>query len=132
MVEAVRLPVTVKMRLGWDDDNLSAPFFAREFEQAGVAAVTIHGRTREQGFGGHVNLDGVRAVVEAVERIPVIGNGDVRTIADAEHMLRNDRLRALAIGRGALLNPWFFAQLTPGMRPAIRGPQRRTCNAWTS
>jgi nifR3 family TIM-barrel protein len=111
IVEGVRIPVTVKMRLGWDDDNLSAPFFAREFEKAGVAAVTIHGRTRAQGFRGGVNLDGIRAVVEAVERIPIIGNGDVRTIADAAHMLRVTGCAGLAIGRGALLNPWFFAQL---------------------
>src|SRR5262249_6661713 len=67
VVEAVCVPVTVKMRLGWDAHDLSAPFFAREFEQAGVAAVTIHGRTREQGFGGSVSLDGIRAVAEAVE-----------------------------------------------------------------
>src|SRR5919109_2282689 len=73
VVDAVRLPVTVKMRLGWDDASWSAPFFAREFEKAGVAAVTIHGRTRAQGFGGEVKLDGIRGVVEAVERIPVFG-----------------------------------------------------------
>ena len=73
--------------------------------------MTIHGRTRAQGFGGRVNLDGIRAVVEAVERIPVVGNGDVRTIADAAHMLAVTGCAALAIGRGALLNPWFFAQL---------------------
>jgi nifR3 family TIM-barrel protein len=112
IVEAVRIPVTVKMRLGWDDDNQTAPFFAREFERVGVAAVTVHGRTREQGFGGSVNLDGIRAVVEAVERIPVIGNGDVRTIADAAFMLRTTGCAGIAIGRGALLNPWFFAQLS--------------------
>jgi nifR3 family TIM-barrel protein len=111
VVESVRIPVTVKMRLGWDGDNLTAPHFAREFEKVGVAAVTIHGRTRAQGFGGRVNLDGIRAVVEAVERIPVVGNGDVRTIADAAHMLAVTGCAALAIGRGALLNPWFFAQL---------------------
>src|SRR5262245_50858039 len=86
VVEAVKLPVTVKMRLGWDDANHSAPQFAREFEAAGVAAVIIHGRTREQGFGGSVNHSGIRAVVEAVERIPVIGNGDVRNIAEARRM----------------------------------------------
>jgi tRNA-dihydrouridine synthase B len=111
VVEAVRIPVTVKMRLGWDEDTLSAPFFAREFEKAGVAAVTIHGRTREQGFSGGVNLDGIRAVVEAVERMPVIGNGDVRSIADAAHMLRATGCAGIAVGRGALLNPWFFDQL---------------------
>jgi tRNA-dihydrouridine synthase B len=111
VVESVRIPVTVKMRLGWDDETLSAPFFAREFEQAGVAALTIHGRTRAQGFGGRVNLDGIRAVVEAVERIPILGNGDVRTLADAEHMRRVTGCAGIAIGRGALLNPWMFAQL---------------------
>jgi nifR3 family TIM-barrel protein len=111
VVEATRLPVTVKMRLGWDDDNWSAPFFAREFEQAGVAAVIVHGRTRAQGFGGRVNLDGIRAVTEAVERIPVIGNGDIRTIADAETMLRETGCAGISIGRGALLNPWIFFHL---------------------
>jgi nifR3 family TIM-barrel protein len=111
VVEAVNIPVTVKMRLGWDEHSLSAPFFAREFEQVGVAAVTIHGRTRAQGFGGSVNHDGIRAVVEAVERIPVIGNGDVRTIEDAALMLRRTGCAGVAIGRGALLNPWIFSQL---------------------
>jgi tRNA-dihydrouridine synthase B len=122
IVEAVRIPVTVKMRLGWDDDNQTAPFFAREFEQAGVAAVTVHGRTREQGFGGSVNLDGIRAVVEAVERIPVIGNGDVRTIAAATHMFQTTGCAGIAIGRGALLNPWFFAQLSRWDETGEPGP----------
>jgi nifR3 family TIM-barrel protein len=112
VVEAVHLPVTVKMRLGWDENTLSAPFFARQFEEVGVAAVTIHGRTRAQGFGGTISLDGIRAVVEAVEKIPVIGNGDIRTFADAARMLTATGCRAIAIGRGALLNPWFFAQLS--------------------
>ncbi len=111
LVEAVRIPVTVKMRLGWDELNQTAPTLAREFEQAGLAAVMIHGRTREQGFGGNVNLAGIRAVVEAVERMPVIGNGDVRSIADAERMFRETGCAGIAIGRGALLNPWIFAQL---------------------
>jgi nifR3 family TIM-barrel protein len=122
VVEAVRIPVTVKMRLGWDETDLSAPFFAREFEKAGVAAVTIHGRTRAQGFSGNVNHDGIRAVVEAVERIPVIGNGDVRTIADAAHMLQTTSCAGIAIGRGALLNPWFFAQLHSWERTGDPGP----------
>jgi tRNA-dihydrouridine synthase B len=111
VVEAVNIPVTVKMRLGWDAETLSAPFFARQFEQAGVAAITIHGRTRAQGFSGGVNLDGIRAVVETVERIPVIGNGDVRTITDAQRMFSLTGCAGIAIGRGALLNPWVFAQL---------------------
>ena len=123
VVEAVRIPVTVKMRLGWDSENISAPFFAREFEKAGVAAITIHGRTRAQGFGGSVNHDGIRAVVEAVERIPVIGNGDVRSIADAERMLRATGCAGIAIGRGALANPWFFRQLNNWMQTGEPGPR---------
>jgi nifR3 family TIM-barrel protein len=122
VVEAVRIPITVKMRLGWDEAHWSAPFFAREFEQAGVAAVIIHGRTRAQGFGGQVNLDGIRAVVEAVERIPVVGNGDVRTIADAERMRTVTGCAGVAIGRGALLNPWIFAQLRRWEQTGDPGP----------
>jgi nifR3 family TIM-barrel protein len=122
VVESVRLPVSVKMRLGWDDQSWSAPFFAREFEKAGVAGVTIHGRTRAQGFGGTVSLVGIRAVVEAVERIPVIGNGDVRSLAAAETMRRETGCAGIAIGRGALLNPWIFAQLRRRDETGDAGP----------
>src|SRR5205085_5025496 len=92
-------------------------------EQAGVAAVTIHGRTRSQGFSGKVDLDGIRQVVEAVERIPVIGNGDVRTIADAERMLAVTGCAGIAIGRGALANPWFFRQLNNWLATGRPGPR---------
>src|SRR5262245_53385191 len=123
VVKSVRLPVTVKMRLGWDDQNLSAPYFAKAFEDVGVAAITIHGRTREQGFGGRVKLDGIRAVVEAVTRIPVIGNGDVRTLADAARMFDETGCAGIAIGRGALANPWFFRQLNQWEKTGDRGPR---------
>src|SRR5580693_5348500 len=86
VVEGVKIPVTVKMRLGWDSSQITAPKFAAEFEQVGVAAVAVHGRTRAQGFGGQVDRDGIRLVVEAVSRIPIVGNGDIRTIADAATM----------------------------------------------
>lgn len=122
VVNAVRLPVSVKMRLGWDEQSWSAPYFARAFEDVGVAGVTIHGRTRAQGFSGTVSLAGIRAVVEAVERIPVIGNGDVRTLADAERMLRETGCAGIAIGRGALLNPWVFRQLAQRDTTGEPGP----------
>ena len=112
VVEAVKIPVSVKMRLGWDSTSLTAPRFAREFEQVGVAAVAIHGRTREQGFGGSVSLPGIRAVVEAVQRIPIIGNGDVRNVADAARMIRETGCHGVSIGRAALANPWIFRQLS--------------------
>ncbi len=111
VVEAVDLPVSVKMRLGWDETQITAPEFARAFEQAGVCAIAIHGRTRAQGFGGTVSLPGIRKVVEAVDRIPVIGNGDVRSVADAARMIRETGCHAVSIGRAALANPWIFRQL---------------------
>lgn len=122
VIERVSLPVTVKMRLGWDKDQLTAPRFAREFEQAGVAAIAIHGRTRAQGFSGSVDLEGIRQVVEAVERIPVIGNGDVRSIADAARMLRVTGCAGVSIGRGALANPWIFRQLAEWEQAGTYGP----------
>jgi nifR3 family TIM-barrel protein len=111
VVTAVSIPVTVKMRLGWDRERITAPALAREFEKLGVAAITIHGRTRQQGFQGKVLLDGIRAVVEAVEQILVVGNGDVRTVADAWRMRELTGCAAVAIGRGALLDPWIFRRL---------------------
>src|SRR5881397_2536836 len=79
MVDAVKIPITAKMRLGWDEENLTAPDLARALEDVGVCAIFVHGRTRQQGFSGTINLRGIRAVVEAVKTIPVIGNGDVTT-----------------------------------------------------
>lgn len=111
VVEAVKIPVTVKMRLGWDRENITAPALAREFAQLGVAAITIHGRTRQQGFRGTADLDGIAAVVAAVDAIPVIGNGDVRTVADAYRMRDVTGCTAVAIGRGALIDPWIFRRL---------------------
>ncbi|HEX7861358.1 MAG TPA: tRNA dihydrouridine synthase DusB [Verrucomicrobiae bacterium] len=108
MVDALQIPVTAKMRLGWDDDNITAPELARALEDVGVAAIFIHGRTREQGFGGTVNLPGIRKVVEAVRRIPVIGNGDVTTPQAAKMMLDETGCAGVSIGRGAFYNPWIF------------------------
>jgi tRNA-dihydrouridine synthase B len=122
VAEAVSIPVTVKMRLGWDEANLTAPLLAREFEQVGAAAVIIHGRTRAQGFAGAVNLAGIRAVVEAVTRIPVVGNGDVLTIEDAIRMRTVTGCAAVSIGRGALLNPWIFSQLESWETSGDPGP----------
>jgi len=122
VVEAVSIPVTVKMRLGWDAENLTAPKFAREFEQVGVAAVAIHGRTRAQGFRGTVDRDGIRQVVEAVHSIPVIGNGDIRTIADGVTMFAETGCHAISVGRGALANPWIFRQFVEWEQTGEYGP----------
>src|ERR1017187_7938911 len=108
MVNAVKIPVTAKMRLGWDDANLTAPDLARALEDAGVAAIFIHGRTREQGFGGTVNLAGIRKVVAAVKNIPVIGNGDIVTPQAAKKMLDETGCAGVSIGRGAFYDSWIF------------------------
>lgn len=110
MVEAVKIPVTAKMRLGWDEANLTAPDLARALEDVGVAAVFVHGRTREQGFSGAVNLMGIRAVVQALKTLPVIGNGDVTTPAAARVMIEQTGCAGVSIGRGAFYNPWVFRQ----------------------
>ncbi|MGN6644562.1 MAG: tRNA dihydrouridine synthase, partial [Verrucomicrobiota bacterium] len=108
MVEAVKIPITAKMRLGWDDQNITAPDLAQALEAVGVAAIFIHGRTREQGFGGGVNLAGIRSVVQAVKSIPVIGNGDVTTPQAARKMLEETGCAGVSIGRGAFYDPWIF------------------------
>ncbi len=111
IAEAVDIPVTVKMRLGWDRKSISAPTLAKEFEKVGIAAVIVHGRTRSQGFTGEVNLDGIRETVEAVENMPVIGNGDIKTVEDAFRVRRETGCAAISIGRGALMDPWIFQKI---------------------
>lgn len=108
MVNAVKIPVTAKMRLGWDEENLTAPDLARALEDVGVAAIFVHGRTRQQGFGGTVNLAGIRKVVEAVKTIPIIGNGDIITPPAARKMFDETGCAGVSIGRGAFYDPWIF------------------------
>ncbi len=122
VVAAVEVPVTVKMRLGWDSQSLSAPMLARSFEQVGAAAVIIHGRTRAQGFKGSVDRSGIRAVVEAVNHMPVVGNGDLRNLNDVAGMFQETGCQAVSIGRGALANPFLFRQLNQWARTGHPGP----------
>jgi nifR3 family TIM-barrel protein len=116
-----RAPLTVKLRLGWDDTSIVAPALAARLENAGAAAITIHGRTTAMKFSGSARLDGIATVVAAVQRIPVIGNGDVRTPQDAARMMAVTGCAGVMIGRGALSRPWLFrdtwAYLTTGIVP---------------
>jgi nifR3 family TIM-barrel protein len=121
MVNAVKIPVTAKMRLGWDDQNITAPELARALEDAGVAAIFVHGRTREQGFGGTVNLAGIRAVVQAVKQVPVIGNGDVLAPPAAKRMFDETGCAGVSIGRGAFYNPWIFQHTLDYLTMCRRG-----------
>ena len=123
MVAAVTIPVTAKMRLGWDDDNITAPDLARVLEEAGVAAIFVHGRTRAQGFSGGVNLAGIQQVVAAVQRIPVIGNGDVTTPQAAAHMIDATGCAGVSIGRGAFYDPWIFRRTLHFLRTGELQPE---------
>ncbi len=123
MVDAVKIPVTAKMRLGWDDDNLTAPDLARTLEDVGVAAIFVHGRTREQGFGGTVNLAGIRAVAQAVKKIPVIGNGDVTTPEAAKMMFAQTGCTGVSIGRGAFYDPWIFLRTQAFLDTGVLPPE---------
>lgn len=123
MVDALRIPVTAKMRLGWDDQNITAPDLARTLEDVGVAAVFVHGRTREQGFSGTVNLAGIRAVAQAVKTIPVIGNGDVTTPDAAKHMFDETGCAGVSIGRGAFYDPWIFTRTRQFLDTGVMPPE---------
>lgn len=109
VVKAVDIPVTVKMRKGWDDGSVCAVELARAAEECGAAAVAVHGRTREQQYAPPADLD-IIARVRAAVRIPVIGNGDVTTPEAARRMRQATGCDLVMIGRGALGNPWLFAQ----------------------
>jgi nifR3 family TIM-barrel protein len=122
IVEAVKIPVTAKMRLGWDERNITAPDLARALEAVGVSAIFVHGRTRAQGFGGTVNLAGIRAVVNAVI-IPVVGNGDVTTPEAARRMIAETGCAGVGIGRGAFYDPWIFRRTEELLRTGSCPPE---------
>ena len=110
VVEATPLPVTVKIRIGWDENNINAVENAKMIEKAGACAIAVHGRTRAQMYSGHANIDVIKDVVEAVN-IPVVGNGDIVDGPSALHMLEYTGCKAIMIGRGALGNPWIFKEI---------------------
>ena len=107
-VKNTKKPVTVKIRAGWDTDHINAAEVAGACEQAGAAAVAVHGRTREQYYSGKADWSVIAAVKRAVSRIPVIGNGDVMSRADGIRMMEETGCDLVMIGRGALGNPWIF------------------------
>lgn len=109
VVQVVPIPVTVKIRSGWDQEHINAVEVARICEEAGASAITVHGRTRSQGYSGHVDLDIIRRVKEVVT-IPVIGNGDIVDIDSAKRMF-DTGVDAIMIGRGCLGNPWLIKEL---------------------
>ena len=110
VASSISIPVTVKFRKGWDDASVNAVEFAHVAEQSGAAAITVHGRTREQFYSGESDINIIKEVKESV-KIPVIGNGDITSFSDAEKMFDITNCDGIMIGRGACGNPWIFSQI---------------------
>lgn len=111
---AVSIPVSAKIRIGWDDENINAVSFAQTLEQAGIQKITVHGRTKEQGYSGCVRWDIIRAVRESVS-VPVFVNGDVVDRASAEKALSVTGADGVMVGRGALGRPWILSEIEKGV-----------------
>ena len=121
VVKAVPLPVTLKIRTGWDESSRNAPEIARIAEASGIQAITVHGRTRCQFYTGTSDWDFIRNVKEAV-KIPVIGNGDVTTPAEAKRMLELSGADGVMIGRGACGKPWLLGQVIEFLKTGVVPP----------
>lgn len=111
IVKAVSVPVTAKLRLGWDSKHITAPRLARLLEEVGVRLITIHGRTTKMRFKGSIDLDGIGQVVNSVVSIPVIGNGDIKSVEDAVHMMNYTGCAGVMVARGAIKRPWLLYEI---------------------
>ncbi len=122
VVSAVNVPVTVKIRTGWNAENINAPEFAQMIEDSGASMLAIHGRTRSQLYSGTVDLDTIKKVKSSVS-IPVIGNGDIFTIDDAKRMLEYTGVDGVMVGRGIYGTPWFLYHIIYFLKTGERLPE---------
>lgn len=125
MVKAVSIPVTIKIRAGWDEDSIVGPEVTKIAEQAGASAICIHGRTREQAYKGPANWDYIRACKQAAKSIKVIGNGDIMDAASAERMFEYTGCDAILVARGTMGQPWIIEDIYRhfgGEEPLLRTP----------
>lgn len=130
VVGAVKIPVTVKMRLGWDDSSLNAPEIASRAQDAGVSLITIHGRTRMQFYEGQADWDAIRAVRDVLT-IPLIANGDVQTAGDLAEISKRSGSDAVMIGRGAQGRPWHPGVLAGALEPVAAEKAKIACEHYS-
>ena len=121
-VAASRVPVTLKMRLGWDETTMNASELARRAEEAGIRMITVHGRTRCQFYKGRANWPAIAAVKRSLNHIPLVANGDVETIADVRNILDASLADGVMVGRGAYGRPWLLAQVAQFLRTGMHLP----------
>ncbi len=126
---AVSIPVTAKMRIGWDHSSINAPEVVHILEDSGITAITIHGRTRAQGYSGLANWDVIGQCADLV-KIPVIGNGDLADGVDVERRMRETNVRGLMIGRAAMHNPWVFQEARAYLNSGVRPPPATLEERW--
>lgn len=127
---AAPVPVTAKIRIGWDDTSINAPQVAKILEDLGIAAIAVHGRTRAQGYSGEADWDVIGEVAAAV-RVPVIGNGDITSAADVARRRAETNIAGVMIGRAAMSAPWIFGQIKHELATGERLPPPELAERWS-
>jgi tRNA-dihydrouridine synthase B len=120
MVKKVRTPVSAKIRIGWDLKSVNYPDTVKALQDGGVSLIFVHGRTRDQQYGGRADWDAIRDIVN-ISSIPIVGNGDIRTHEEARARMESSGCPAVMIGRGAIGNPWVFSGNKPSVREIVEG-----------